>query len=152
VTRGARSSPIAARKITVFCPIAAETLAALARGELEALAHDASAGPLLAFLESCPELGRLGAYSGVCEISLGLEAFTPLAAARPTQGLAGERSHSATAVLTTYAPASIPATRLEAILSELVRLHPWEVPVIEVSPVDLIAVPAAASGPPGAPS
>jgi hypothetical protein len=136
-----QARPVAARRITIFCPISTETRAALARGDLDSLAADSSAGPILSYLEHCPELGQLGAYSGVCEISLGIEAFTPGAEARPTVGSPGERSHSATAVLTSYASASLPVERLETILSALAQLHPWEVPVIEVSLVELVSVP-----------
>jgi len=132
------ATPLTVRKLTVYCPIAATTLSALARGELDALALDASAAPILRFLEGCPELGALGAYRGVCEVTIGLEAFTPVAGAQPTVGEIGQPSRGATAAITTYAKATLPAERLEALVAEIIRLHPWELPVIELSQVALI--------------
>ena len=127
-----------ARRITVFCPVSKDTLVALTRGELAALAADPVGGRILGFIERCPELGDFGAYRGVCEVAIGIEAFTPAAHARPTLGAAGERSHSATAVITTYARDSITDERLDALLRDLCALHPWEVPVIEVAAVTLV--------------
>jgi hypothetical protein len=132
-----------ARRITVFCPVSRETLGALARGELSALAEDAVGGRILGYIERCPDLGDFGAYRGVCEVAIGLEAFTSAPHARPAMGAAGERSHSATAVITTYARDSIPDERLETVLRELCTLHPWEVPVIEVATVMLVGRPGA---------
>lgn len=139
------------RRITVYCPITPATLSALTRGELETLAHDPGAGPVLRFIEQCADLGALGSYSGVCEVSLGLETFTPGAAARPTLGAVGARAHSATAVLTTYAAATLPAERLDAIVAEIARRHPWELPVIELSVVELVGLtPASTAASPAA--
>ncbi len=71
-------APLAAvRRITVYCPIDADTLAAVARGEVSALARNGAAGRILSYIESCPDLGALGSYRGVCEVSLGLEAVIP---------------------------------------------------------------------------
>jgi hypothetical protein len=127
-----------ARRITVFCPVSPDTLGALARGELAALARDPVGGRILGYIERCPDLGDFGAYTGVCEVAIGLEAFTSAPHARPTMGAAGQRSHSATAVITTYARDSIPDERLDTLLQELCALHPWEVPVIEVAAVTLV--------------
>ena len=127
-----------ARRIAVYCPVSPATLGALARGELSALAADPVGGRILGFIEQCPDLGDFGAYTGVCEVAIGLEAVTSTAQARPALGAVGERSHSATAVITTYARDSIPEDRLDALLAELCALHPWEVPVIEVAAVTLV--------------
>ncbi len=126
-----------ALRITVHCPVAPATLAALARGEAHALAADPVAARLLGFIEQCPELGDFGAYRGVCEVALGVECFTPTATARPTLGTPGERAHSATVLITTYASAAIAPPRLEALLAALCERHPWEVPVIELTAVRL---------------
>ena len=127
-----------ARRIAVFCPVSPATISALARGELSALAGDPVGGRILAYIERCADLGDFGAYRGVCEVAIGLEAFTSGAHARPAMGSAGERSHSATAVITTYARDSISDERLDTLLQELCALHPWEVPVIEVAAVTLV--------------
>ncbi|MBS0394963.1 MAG: hypothetical protein JSR54_10075 [Proteobacteria bacterium] len=126
-----------ALRITVHCPVAPETLAALAGGDLRALAADPVAGRLLGFIERSAELGDFGAYRGVCEVALGVECFTPTAAARPTLGTAGERAHSATVAINTYASAALEPARVEALLAALREHHPWEVPVIEVTAVRL---------------
>jgi hypothetical protein len=133
-----QAEQVRARRVTVHCPVAAETLSALARGELSALARDPVGGRILDYIERCPEFGDFGSYSGVCEVAIGLEAFTPAPHARPTLGAAGQRSHSATAVITTYASNTLAEDRLDALLQGLCDLHPWEVPVIEVSFVTLV--------------
>jgi hypothetical protein len=133
-----RPERVRARRVTVYCPVAPETLSALARGDPAALTRDPVGGRILGYIERCPEFGDFGSYTGVCEVAIGLEAFTPGLRARPTLGAAGERSHSATAAITTYASDAIAEDRLETLLQGLCALHPWEVPVIEVSSVTLV--------------
>jgi hypothetical protein len=125
------------RRITVHCPIRPETLAAVATGAVDALAADPGIAPLLALIESSTEFGDFGHYKGVCEIGLGLEAFTPQAGASPTLGTAGRRSMSPTATLTTYVATEIDGARLAALVGVLAARHPWEIPVIEVADVRL---------------
>ena len=133
------------RRITIHCPIRPETLRAVAGGSATALAADEGIAPILAMIEASKELGDFGQYLGVCEIGLGLEAFTPQAGAQPTLGAAGQRSVSVTATVNTYVAASCDAGRLTALLSELALRHPWEVPVIEVDDVHLFDCPTQAS-------
>ena len=76
----------AVRRITVHCPIRPETLGAVATGSVAALAADPGIAPLLELIESSSEFGDFGHYKGVCEIGLGIEAFTPQAGAKPTVG------------------------------------------------------------------
>jgi hypothetical protein len=127
----------AVRRITVHCPIRPETLRAVAGGAVDALARDPGIAPLLALIESSAEFGDFGHYKGVCEIGLGLEAFTPQAGARPTVGTEGLRSVSPTATLTTYVSTDIDGARLAALVDVLAARHPWEVPVIEIADVRL---------------
>ena len=129
----------AVRRITVHCPIRPETLRAVAGGAVDALAEDPGIAPLLALIESSSEFGDFGHYKGVCEIGLGLEAFTPQPGARPTSGVAGQRSVSPTATITTYVAMEIDGARLAALVEVLAARHPWEVPVIEVADVRLAA-------------
>ena len=121
----------------MYCPINADTLAAVARGDVSALARDGAAGRILSYIEGCPDLGAFGSYRGVCEVSIGLEAFTPAKGATPTSGRVGERSHSPTAAITTHAHESVADERLDTLLADLTTLHPWEIPVIEVAMVML---------------
>jgi len=127
----------AVRRITVHCPIRPETLGAVATGSVAALAADPGIAPLLELIESSSEFGDFGHYKGVCEIGLGIEAFTPQAGAKPTVGAAGRRSMSPTATLTTYVSMEIDGARLAALVDVLAARHPWEVPVIEVADIRL---------------
>jgi hypothetical protein len=121
------------RRIRVYCPIESETLAAIAAGDVAAVASDPVAGPLLNFIERCPDCGNFGSYRGVAEVSIGVEAFTPVKGATPTAGLIGERCHSPTVAITTYVGADLDSARFAEIMAGLASLHPWEVPVIEVT-------------------
>jgi hypothetical protein len=130
------------RRVTIHCPIRPETLGAVAGGDVAALARDPGIAPLLEMIEASAEFGDFGRYKGVCEIGLGLEAFTPQAGANPTLGAAGARAVSPTATLTTYLAASLDEERLATLIGTLATRHPWEIPVIEVADVRL-AVPSA---------
>jgi len=125
-------------RVTVHCPITPETLQALAAGSAVALARDPGVAPILDLIESSAEFGDFGRYKGVCEIALGLEAFTPQAGAQPTVGSTGARSISPTATVKTYLAADCPPARLEALIASLATRHPWEVPVIEVTDARLL--------------
>lgn len=125
------------RRITVHCPISGDTLRAVAAGDSAAMERDPTVAPLLAFITSCPELGDFGTYEGVCEITLGLEVFKPKSGAAPTVGEIGQRTYLPMAMLSTYLAPATPAARADAILGELARRHPWELPVIEVADVTL---------------
>ncbi len=127
------------RRITIHCPIHPQTLRAVADGALDALVADAGIAPILTLIESSGELGDFGHYRGVCEIGLGLEAFTPQAGARPVVGTVGERALSATATIKTYVAANCSGMRLAQLLGELAACHPWETPVMEVDEVRLYA-------------
>ena len=80
-------------------------------------------------------LGDFGLYHGVCEIGPGWESFTPSPDAAPTLGQAGVTALSPTVILKTYASTG---ADLDAALTALVTAHPWEIPVIELSEVDLL--------------
>lgn len=126
-----------ARRVTIFCPIEANTLTALVSGDLNALARDAYAGRILAKIEHSNELGNFGPYRGVCELAIGVEAFTPLFGAQPTVGQTGQRTLSPTITITTYVATSLSPTRLNELLDAIAAVHPWEVPVIDVADVRL---------------
>lgn len=121
--------------VKIHCPIAAETLAALIAGDEAAVERDATAAAVLAVIRSDNPLGDFGLYKGVCEIAPGWESFRPGPDAKPTLGTSGERSLSPSAILTTYADAQ---ADISAALAALMVAHPWEVPVIELSEVDLL--------------
>ena len=128
------------RTIRVHCPIGQETFAALAQGRLEAIESDPVAAPILALIRAENELGDFGLYKGVFELSLGVEGFRPTAAAAPTLGDPRANTLSPTAILTTYVDGSVAEERLAPLLAELVRRHPWEIPVIEVGALGQVSV------------
>lgn len=121
--------------VTIHCPISPLTLAAMLAGNAEAIENDTAASAMLAVVRAENPLGDFDLYKGVCEISVGWESFLPAPAARPTLGSAGERSLSPTAIIRTYAD---PSSDISAALSALMAAHPWEVPVIELSELDLL--------------
>jgi hypothetical protein len=116
--------------VRIHCPVAPETFAALVAGRGAALEADPAAAAVLAAIRGAG-LGDFGSYTGVVEVALGLEVFTPTAAARPVQGRAGETSHVPMVIMTTWADADSAA--LDAAIAAIAAAHPWEVPVIELS-------------------
>ncbi len=129
---------VARRRVTavkVHCPVSPDTLAALLSGDVSALESDAAAAALLAVIRGRNALGDFGLYHGVAEIGIGWESFTPSLSATPTLGRAGATALSPTIVLTTYAPAGVD---IDDALGALMAAHPWEIPVIEVSELELL--------------
>lgn len=115
--------------------MAPQTFAALLAGQFSALEHDQAAAAVLAAIRGTG-LGNFGRYTGVVETALGIEVFTPTAAARPTLGAAGAASHSPTVMFTTWADAG--ASGLAEAVAAIAAAHPWEVPVIELSEARLL--------------
>ncbi|MCJ2182957.1 hypothetical protein MTR62_09665 [Novosphingobium sp. 1949] len=128
--------PVSALK--VYCPIDAATQALLARGAVMSIDPDCALARLIAFVRDENPLGDFGPYQSVMELATGLELFTPGAAARPTLGEAGAEAVSATAIVTIYIPADAPQAAVSAAIDEIVALHPWEVPVIELVETRLV--------------
>lgn len=121
------------RKLRIHWPIPVETMTRLGRGELSALEADAGISTLLEALKETPELGGFGNYHHVFESSAGFEGFTVAEGANPTLGSVGQRTISPTFVFTTYFDASLDEAAVQRLVRTIVEIHPWEVPVIEVS-------------------
>jgi hypothetical protein len=121
--------------LRVHCPVTPESFAALLAGDAGALERDPAAAAVLAAVRSAG-LGDFGRYTGVVEAALGVEIFTPTAAARPVIGQAGVTSHCPTVILTTWAEADRPG--LDEAVAAIAAAHPWEVPVIEISEARLL--------------
>ncbi len=133
-----------ARKVTIHCPISAETLRQLTGGDLEAIERDDAAAAILAVIRASDQLGDFDLYRGVFEVSFGLEGFTSTDRANPTSGQPGERTLSPTAIISTYVDAAVSDPELAKVIDALVLAHPWETPVIEVSaPIQLVCDTAA---------
>ena len=125
--------------LTIRCPIDRATLRLLGSGDAAALARDPAIAPILRLIESTPEFGDFGTYTGVCEVTVGLEAFTPGRGADPSLGEVGRRAVSPTATVTTYLASDIGEDRLAELIEALAEVHPWEVPVIELGATRLRA-------------
>jgi hypothetical protein len=127
------------RKVKAYWPVEKATLAACALGDLDALRSDKSFASLLRVLESSPELGEFGVYGDVFEVAFGAEGFTVRPGARPTLGSVGGRFLSPTVAVTTYVHAATDED-LAPVLARLTDVHPWEIPVIELSaPLELVS-------------
>ncbi|BCW38423.1 hypothetical protein StoSoilA2_44790 [Arthrobacter sp. StoSoilA2] len=123
----------AVRKLRIHWPIPLDTMTQLASGDLGALESDAGIASLLQALTATPELGGFGNYHHVFESSAGFEGFTVAEGANPTLGSVGQRTISPTFVFTTYFDDSLPDQAVHELVQRIVDIHPWEVPVIEVS-------------------
>jgi hypothetical protein len=128
------------RKLRVHWPISAETFAQIAAGETEVLKQDKGLSTLLQAVEQFQDLGDFGNYKHVFESGVGFEGFTCAAGAAPTLGEVGKQTFSPTFVYTTYFNAALEDAIVEQFLSRIVDIHPWELPVIELTgPVSVAA-------------
>jgi hypothetical protein len=123
----------AVRKLRVHWPVASETFSRLASGDAEAFKDEAGIAALLDAVAGSPELGDFGNYRHVFESGLGFEGFTCTEGAKPTLGQVGQQTISPTLVLTTYFDAALDDGAVERFLQHIVDIHPWEVPVIELT-------------------
>ena len=123
----------AVRKLRVHWPIAPETFSRLAKGDAEAFKDEAGIAALLRALSESPDLGDFGNYRHVFESGLGFEGFTSAEGANPTLGEVGQETISPTFVFTTYFDAALADAAVERCLQHIVDIHPWEVPVIELT-------------------
>ena len=121
------------RKLRVHWPISGTTFAQLAQGEARAFQDDPGIAALLQALAQFRELGDFGNYKHVFESGLGFEGFTTAEGANPTLGRVGEQTLSPTFVFTTYFDASLADAAVERFMRQIVDIHPWEVPVIELT-------------------
>ena len=121
------------RKLRVHWPISAETFRRIAAGDANAVQQDPGLAEFLHAVEQFPDLGDFGNYKHVFESAIGFEGFSCGEGATPTLGRVGEQTLSPTFVFTTYFDAALDESVLEQAIQELVAIHPWELPVIEVT-------------------
>jgi len=125
------------RVVRLSWPVESATLAALQSGDAEALDRDPSFARLLGALRAENPLGDFGLYRAVAEVSPCWELFQPQDGSSPTLGSAGESRVSTNLMVTIHVDAEVPQDQFEAAIDTLVALHPWEVPVIEISTAEL---------------
>lgn len=125
------------RVLRLSWPVEPATLAGLQSGAPGVLERDPSFAALLAALRAENPLGDFGLYQAVAEVSPCWELFQPQSGARPTLGAAGASQVSTNLMVTIHVDAATPDAEFETVLDWLVRLHPWEVPVIEISEAEL---------------
>lgn len=126
-----------ATRIRIYCPVGDATLDAFRASNWAVMEADETLAAMLAILRDANPLGDFGLYKGVAEISAGVETFIPTADAQPTAGDAGSVAMSATLILTSYVAADCSHDQLATLVGQLCDAHPWEIPVIEVCPVQL---------------
>ncbi len=85
---------------------------------------------MLDLIAQSDEIGRLGSYDNVYELSMGEEWYTPLHSAKPTKGREGVESGGKVIVITTYA-VHVNFHEIENFIDKVANKHPWEHPVIE---------------------
>lgn len=125
------------RVLRLSWPVDPVTIAALQSGITGALEKDESFAKLLAALRAENPLGDFGIYQAVAEVTPCWELFQPQAGSSPALGSAGQAQVSTNLMVTIHVDAAAPEDEFEAVLDWLVALHPWEVPVIEISDAEL---------------
>jgi hypothetical protein len=128
-----------AQRVTIYCPASRDAWLALLAGDTSRLEQDPAVAPLFKTLRAHVELGALGPYRNVYEVSGGHESFTPNSEARPALGTAGKTSTTASIVVTTYVAQTVSDAKLAELVAALAASHPWELPVIEVCEVRVLA-------------
>lgn len=86
---------------------------------------------LLTLISSSKIIGKIGNYTGVKEITFGREYYIPSAGSQPAKGQINHEESGEVIIITTYA---LNATDEEIgrFINEVIRIHPWEHPNIEL--------------------
>jgi len=123
--------------VRIHVPVTAETLAAMLNGIGAAAERDPVLAQILAVIREDNPLGDFGLYKGVFELSPGWEGFRPGRDAQPTLGKPGDATLSPTVIVSVHAPCPPEDPAFAAALERIMAIHPWEVPVVEISSVRL---------------
>jgi hypothetical protein len=119
--------------IKTYLPIKIERLSDLQMDQAALCEACPSLKSVMELIKQSSPIGRIGKYDGVFEFNLGFEAFTPTLGARPTLGKIGHDIITPCLELQTYVLPEVPDGIVEKFLLELERIHPWEVPIIQLS-------------------
>lgn len=121
--------------VRIHVPVAAATLAAMLNGSGAAAERDPVLAGVLAVIRAENPLGDFGLYKGVFELSPGWEGFCPSPDAQPALGEPGTVTLSPTVTVSVHAPCGADDPALLAAVERIMAIHPWEVPVVEISSV-----------------
>ena len=126
--------------IRIAWPVSSAVLLRLLAGDTAALDCQDGLANLYAILNDDNPLGDFGAYQAVAEVTPGWELFRPGDGSSPTRGTVGQREISPSLMVTVHVPGDAPQAAVNAAIAQLLAAHPWEIPVIEVSEVALVAL------------
>lgn len=85
------------------------------------------------FISASDPVGRVGNYDNVIEIGFGFEGFAPEKGAFPTFGKIGEDTFLESVSVQTYATKDVSFNMIEDFIEEIVKIHPWEHPILELT-------------------
>jgi hypothetical protein len=116
--------------IRIYIPVRLDELGNKKEQLRKPLRHLPYVAKIIDVISSSQHVGILGHYSNVFEITEGEEWYTPQQDAQPRLGDHHQESGVHSVILTTYA-VDIDRDELDTFIEEVVRVHPWEHPVIE---------------------
>ena len=116
--------------IRIYIPVQLDELGDKKRQLRRPLRHLPYVAKIIDVISSSPHIGVLGNYSNVLEITEGEEWYRPQQDAQPHLGHHNQESGVHSVILTTYA-VDIDRNELDTFIEDVVRVHPWEHPVIE---------------------
>ena len=88
---------------------------------------------IMAVINDSQPIGYVDGYSGVHEVYMNQEGFTPDESANPVQGEAGSVESCAGYQIRIYAPADISDKALEDFCEKICDVHPWNAPIIAIT-------------------
>jgi hypothetical protein len=88
---------------------------------------------VLEAIKSIPQVGRIGNYDGVYELSIGFEGYLPREGAIPRYGSVGKNSNIRSIAVTTYISCKEDQKIIDHLVDAVRRFHPWEHPIVETT-------------------
>jgi len=121
------------RIVKTYLPIVDATIFAHPITDVDVFQACPSLRRVIDLIQCSSPIGKIGNYDGVYEFNLGFEGFTPRYGAKPRIGSLNSAIVTPCIELQTYAELSVPPDLLHNFLLNLERIHPWEVPIIQIS-------------------
>ena len=116
--------------IKIYIPVRLDELGDKKAQIRTLLRHLPYVAKIIDVIASSPRVGVLGNYSNVLEITEGEEWYTPQQDAQPRLGDCNQESGVHSVVLMTYA-VDIDRNELDTFIEDVVKVHPWEHPVVK---------------------